>query len=131
MAEPLTKEEREGFLTIANQVGDKCVILTAEQLRRYEASIAALEAELARLRPLAEAVGGMVVGDALFREDENEWRVRSDLEYKTSDWEIVDNAPTPLAAFEAMERRRADYESAVAYIENIILRAAEEDADAH
>lgn len=138
MAEPLTKEERETHAAFCERqlrvrIGnsEEAILHDMAHLSlRYEAtikereeSIAALEAELARLRPLAEAVGGMVVGDALFREDENEWRVRSDLEYKTSDWEIVDNAPTPLAAFEAMKQKRAEYEAAVARADDAALRA--------
>jgi len=167
---PYTKEERERLVASMerwNMLGQDRVIevfagAVVIEVRRYEATVAALEAEvtedkdnyqtmldtacqevkkrqeleaeLARLRPLAEvgeAVEGMELGDGLFREGEHEWRVRSDLEYETSNWEIVDNAPTPLAAFEAMKQKRAKYEAAVARADDAALRAAKGEADAH
>jgi len=147
--EPYTKEERETHAAFCERqlrvrIGnsEEAILHDMAHLSlRYEATvqdrddrIAALEADNARLRQLAEvgeAVEGMELGDGLFREGEHEWRVRSDLEYETSNWEIVDNAPTPLAAFEAMKQKRAKYEAAVARADDAALRAAKGEADAH
>lgn len=82
--EPYTKEERERLVASMerwNMLGQDRVIevfagAVVIEVRRYEATVAALEAELARLRPLAavgEAVEGMPVGFGLSHAAEDIW----------------------------------------------------------
>lgn len=75
---PLTKEERANIVQTISML-DEGVFSKLEyfsDLLRYEATVAALEAENARLRPLAavgEAVEGMPVGAVLLRHEQKRW----------------------------------------------------------
>ena len=81
MAEPLTKEElalARGYAeSVYADTTDPQKHTTAVMILRLLDTVAALEAELARLRPLAEvgeAVEGMRPGDVLLRASETKWR---------------------------------------------------------
>ena len=79
---PLTKEERERLVTDNEKALAECAKMGWEidwatrDLIRYEATVAALEAEIARLREKAEvgeAVEAMGIGDDLERGSEMAW----------------------------------------------------------
>ena len=118
MAEPLTKEERDEIdVRIAKMYRVHHQTEThetlAQAIRRYEATvkdrddrIAALEAEVARLRLLAEvgeAVEGMPAGYALHHYDDASWLVR---ESNLSGWEKL---PFPPTVTGAMKKAAEEY----------------------
>lgn len=92
---------------------------------RYEATVVALEAELARLRPLAEvgeAVEGMPAGYALHHYDDASWLVR---ESNLSGWEKL---PFPPTVTGAMKKAAEEYSYDPTW--DAALRAAKGDGDA-
>lgn len=127
MAEPLTKEElalARGYAeSVYADTSDPQKHAAAVMMLRLLDTLATLEAENARLRPLAEvgeAVEGMPAGYALHHYDDASWLVR---ESNLSGWEKLPFPPTVTGAMKkAAEEYSYDPTWAAA------LRAAKGDA---
>jgi hypothetical protein len=108
MTKPLTKEEREQLTGIAKSLvlsPDSRLSGLAAAVLLYDAKLAALEAEVARLTPLAatgEAVEGMGIHDVLRRIRKDTWHVYTNAEGNMV-CDAVSEGPTALAALRAAE----------------------------